>query len=109
MSGKLAGKIAIITGAGMGLGEGIAKKFVAEGAKVVCVDINDENGRKVTAALSKGSAVYCHGDVSNEQDWHNVLEKGVSEFGRVDIVVNNAGIVYNAQVCIMWAFYKNRS
>jgi NAD(P)-dependent dehydrogenase (short-subunit alcohol dehydrogenase family) len=100
MAGKLAGKVAIVTGAGLGIGEAIAKKFVAEGAKVVCVDVNDENGQKKTDALPKGSAVYCHGDVTIGKDWESVLEKALSTFGKLDICVNNAGIVYNSQVRI---------
>ncbi len=69
MNGRLAGKVAIITGAGFGFGEGITTKFVTEGAKVVLVDINVNNGEKVTKAQPMGTATFIQGDVSSEFDW----------------------------------------
>lgn len=99
MPGKLDGKIAIITGAGSGYGEGIAKKFIEEGAKVVLIDIVGDNVARVAAALPSGTAVGIQGDVSKGTSWQAALDKAIEHFGKVDIVVNNAGVVNGARVC----------
>jgi len=89
---RLAGKIALITGAARGIGEAIAHAFVAEAAAHVCItDVNDEAGR--TAAASRGDrAAYAHLDVREEAEWARVTTALLQRFGRLDIVVNNAGI-----------------
>lgn len=97
--GKLQDKIAIVTGGGFGFGEGITTKFIAEGAKVAIVDLDQANGERVTAAQPQDSAIFIHGDVSCESDWHRIRDDTLERFGRVDIVVNNAGILYKAIVC----------
>lgn len=99
MPGRLQDKIAIVTGGGFGFGEGIVVKFIAEGAKVVVVDMNQANGERVAAAQPKGSAIFIQADVSSEADWRKIRDGALAQFGRVDIVVNNAGIVYTAVVC----------
>ncbi|OBT89189.1 hypothetical protein VE02_01663 [Pseudogymnoascus sp. 03VT05] len=99
-SQKLSGKVAIVTGAGLGFGAGITEKFVAEGAKVVLVDINAANGESVAATQPQGSAVFLQGDVSSEADWRKALDLAISSFGRLDVVVNNAGIVNKSIVRI---------
>ena len=91
MAGKLEGKVAIVTGGSGGFGLGIVEKFVKEGAKVVILDINAEGGKKAEAA-NPGSK-FVQGDVSARKDWEKALETAVKEFGRLDIVVNNAGIL----------------
>jgi len=91
MTGKLEGKVAIVTGGSGGFGLGIVEKFVKEGAKVVILDINAEGGKKAEAA-NPGSK-FVQGDVSARKDWEKALETAVKEFGRLDIVVNNAGIL----------------
>lgn len=92
-SSRLFGKVAIVTGAGAGFGRGIVKKFVAEGAKVLCVDI-DEKGVKETAdAAPEGHAVAFRGDVTSESDWRNALDTVLKKFGKLDVVCNNAGVV----------------
>ena len=98
MTGRLADKIAIVTGGGFGFGQGIVEKLVVEGAKVVVVDINAENGEKVAAAQPKGTAVFVAGDVSSEDDWKKFVDAALSNFGRIDIIVNNAVVVNKAQV-----------
>lgn len=95
---RLAGKVAIVTGAGFGFGEAITKKFIQEGAKVLLVDINAENGERVAAAQPQGTAVFVQGDVSVEADWQKAVDRALSEFGKFDIVVNNAGVVNKAIV-----------
>ncbi|KAJ9623908.1 hypothetical protein H2203_005354 [Taxawa tesnikishii (nom. ined.)] len=92
--GRLENKVAIVTGGGFGFGAGIVEKFVEEGARVLVVDINTENGQKVAGAQPKGSAVFCQADASREEDWKNAVEKCVSELGGLDIVCNNAGVVH---------------
>lgn len=93
MSNRLQNKVSIITGAGTGFGEEIARRFVAEGAKVVLVDINEKNGARVAADLPEGTSVFVQGDVSRGEDWEKFVEVTLSSFGQIDIVVNNAGVV----------------
>lgn len=96
MVGKLEGKVAIVTGGSGGFGLGIVTKFTQEGAKVVIFDINAEGGKKAQAA-NPGS-VFVQGDVSVRKDWEKALETALKEFGKLDIVVNNAGILI-VKVC----------
>jgi 3-oxoacyl-[acyl-carrier protein] reductase len=87
------GKVAIVTGAGSGFGEAIATRFAREGARVVVSDVNDDNGRRVTAAIEKegGAARYVHADVSKSAEVKALIDSAVSGFGGLDILVNNAG------------------
>jgi 3-oxoacyl-[acyl-carrier protein] reductase len=98
MAGRLVEKVAIVTGAGFGFGEGITKRFIEEGARVIIVDINIENGERVAAAQPHGTAVFIPGDVSVESDWKKAVNTALSAFGKIDIVVNNAGVVNMAMV-----------
>jgi 3-oxoacyl-[acyl-carrier protein] reductase len=90
---RLKGKIAVVTGAGSGFGEGIAKRFAQEGAGVVVNDINDSGGQRVAGEISSagGKAVYVKGDVTRAADWASLIGATQSAYGRLDIVVNNAG------------------
>ncbi|MFI5024537.1 MAG: glucose 1-dehydrogenase [Alphaproteobacteria bacterium] len=91
---RLKDKIAIVTGAGSGFGEGIARRFAAEGAKVVLADVNDPNGRRVTEAILKagGEAHYVHADVSIASEVAAMVSAAAKRFGGLDILVNNAGV-----------------
>ncbi|KAI9870994.1 MAG: Dehydrogenase reductase SDR member 4, partial [Pleopsidium flavum] len=100
MSGRLQGKVAIVTGGGSGFGAGIVKKFTSEGAKVLVLDINEIDAQKVASASPKSSAIPLRGDVSSESDWKTALNTVTSEFGGLDVVVNNAGVVHKAQSSI---------
>lgn len=92
--GKLDNKVAIVTGAGGGFGEGIAKLYVAEGAKVVVADIRGDEAKRVATSLgANASAFTC--DVSKEADIKALVEHTVKTFGTLDIVVNNAGVTHN--------------
>ena len=88
---KLRDKIAIVTGGGSGFGAGIVKKFVNEGAKVVVADINLENANKV-AKSSGGFAIKV--DVSNSSSFKNMVNETLEKFGKIEIMVNNAGITH---------------
>jgi 3-oxoacyl-[acyl-carrier protein] reductase len=106
MSGRLNGKVAIVTGGALGFGEGIVIKFVQEGALVVIVDLHKENGERVLASQPRGTAIFVQGDVSSEQDWEKVRDTTLSRFGKIDIVVNNAGIVNSAIVCMAYNLHR---
>ena len=88
---RLKNKIAIVTGGGSGFGAGIVKKFIQEGAKVVIADINLENAKKV-AMDTGGFAVEV--DVSNSLSFKNLVDKTLEKFGKIEIMVNNAGITH---------------
>jgi len=90
---RLADKIALITGAGSGFGEGIARTFAREGAKVAIVDINEQAARDVAVSLGSG-AVAIRADVSKRSDVDAAVQATVDAFGGLDILVNNAGITH---------------
>ncbi|EHO48235.1 glucose 1-dehydrogenase [Lentilactobacillus kisonensis] len=91
---KLDGKVAIITGTSQGMGASHAKLFVNEGAKVAITDINEEKGTALANELGD-QAIFVKQDVSNEDDWKNVVNTTTDKFGKLDILVNNAGISVN--------------
>jgi 3-oxoacyl-[acyl-carrier protein] reductase len=90
---RLAHKIAVITGAGSGIGRASAILFAKEGAKVVVADINDHGGEETVAAItsSGGEAVFVHTDVSKASDAENLIRATQDKFGKIDILFNNAG------------------
>ncbi len=96
---RLENKIAIVTGGGSGFGEGIAKRFAAEGARVVVADINDDGGKRVTAEITAagGKAAYVHADVAKDADWAGLVAATKQAFGGLDVVVNNAGTTHRNQ------------
>jgi len=91
---RLKDKVAIVTGAGSGFGEGIARRFAVEGAKVVLADINDQQGRRVMEAIAKagGEAHYVHADVSIASEVAAMVGAAAKRFGGLDVLVNNAGV-----------------
>jgi 3alpha(or 20beta)-hydroxysteroid dehydrogenase len=89
--GRLDGKVAIITGAAQGMGEAHARRFVAEGAKVVMTDVNDD-GAKIATELGE-NARFINADVTSLADWQRVVEETEATFGPVTVLVNNAGII----------------
>jgi 3-oxoacyl-[acyl-carrier protein] reductase len=93
---RLAGKTAIVTGAGSGFGEGIARKFVAEGAWVIIADRNREAGARVAAELG-GSAHSLTTDVTVEAEVARMVDAAYVDFGGLDILVNNAGVGQSPQ------------
>ncbi|GLZ11452.1 oxidoreductase [Actinomadura sp. NBRC 104425] len=92
MSGRLAGKVAVITGGASGIGEGTARLFHAEGARVVIADVQEGPGEALAAALGEG-AVFVRTDVSREDDVAALVDTAVERFGRLDVMFNNAGVM----------------
>ena len=90
---RLASKIALVTGAGSGFGEGIARTFAHEGAKVAVVDINEKAARDVVAGIGAG-AIALRADVSKRADVEAAVEATSEAFGGLDILVNNAGVAH---------------
>ena len=92
MTGRLEGKVAVITGGGSGIGACTARRFVEEGARVVIGDIQDENGEAVVVELGDVTAFH-HCDVTLEDDVAALVDLAVKHFGQLDVMMNNAGIV----------------
>jgi 3-oxoacyl-[acyl-carrier protein] reductase len=95
---RLKDKVAIITGAGQGIGEGIAMRFAREGAKVVLVDVNESQIKQVEQNIKadSGIALAIVGDVTSQEAMKDLVEQVVKEFGTIDILINNAGITRDA-------------
>ena len=84
------GKVAIVTGGAKGIGKGIAKEFAEEGARVAIADVDDEAGAETAAEVP--GAMFVHADVASNEDCRRLVAQTVTEFGGVDVLVNNAGI-----------------
>jgi 3alpha(or 20beta)-hydroxysteroid dehydrogenase len=89
---RLAGRVAIVTGAARGMGASFARAMVAQGAKVVLGDVLDEAGLALEAELG-ASAAYAHLDVTEREHWRHSVDRAVDQFGKLNVLVNNAGIL----------------
>jgi len=92
---RLQNKVALISGGSSGQGAAETKLFVNEGAKVVFGDIDDEKGKALEKEIrnSGGEATYIHLDVTSETNWQNVVSETVGLYGKLDILINNAGVL----------------
>jgi NAD(P)-dependent dehydrogenase (short-subunit alcohol dehydrogenase family) len=90
---RLAGKVAVVTGAAQGIGRAVAERLLAEGAQVVVSDINVERLAKTAAEIGPADAVFAHvADVSSKTAVDGLVDAAVARFGGIDVMVNNAGI-----------------
>ena len=91
---RLKDRVALITGAAIGIGRTEACLFAAEGARIMAADINDAGGQETIAAIqsSSGEAIYIHTDVTRASEVQRLIETTIQKFGKIDILVNNAGI-----------------
>ena len=92
--GRVAGKVALVTGGALGLGKAAAEMLAREGAKVVVTDVNVEEGRKTAQGIAEngGEAIFVQHDASSEEQWKAAIQAALDAYGRLDILVNNAGI-----------------
>ena len=95
--GRLDGRVALVTGAARGQGEAISRLFVEEGAKVVVCDVLAEEGEKTAADLGD-AARFLKLDVTDPNGWRGAVDFTIGEFGKLDALVNNAGIVHMASI-----------
>ncbi len=93
-TGRVTGKIALVTGGASGIGRACSETLAAEGATVVLTDIQDTAGKAVAAAITArgGAAIFLHQDVTSEAEWIAIVADVRARYGRLDILVNNAGI-----------------
>ncbi|MCH2169196.1 glucose 1-dehydrogenase [Myxococcota bacterium] len=90
---RLAGKVALVTGGARGIGEAVVRVFTAEGARVLFGDLRDELGERVAKDIGCDAA-YLHHDVREEESWRQFVDAAAERFGRIDALVNNAGIIH---------------
>ena len=93
-------KVAIITGAASGMGEASARLLAREGGKVVLTDINEADGERIGQEIAGqgGTCAFIKQDVASEADWQRVIAGTLDLFGRLDVLVNNAGVTVNKDI-----------
>jgi NAD(P)-dependent dehydrogenase (short-subunit alcohol dehydrogenase family) len=91
---RLDGRVALVTGSGSGIGRATVERLASEGAVAVVSDVHDEAGEQAAAAIREagGEALYVHLDVTDEAGWRQTVERVLAERGRLDVLVNNAGL-----------------
>jgi 3-oxoacyl-[acyl-carrier protein] reductase len=94
---RLKNKVVIVTGAGSGFGEGIAKRFAQEGAKIIVNDLNSEGGERVAREIGAAHAKFVRADVSKDADWAALVKATLDTYGTLQVVVNNAGTTHRNQ------------
>lgn len=99
MRKDLQGKVAIVTGAGSGIGRAIAKLFVKEGAKVLIADYNSSTGQETVKQINDDkNSLFCQADISHSTEVKKMIDLAIKHFGQVDILINNAGIYQEGDV-----------
>ena len=103
MADRVKGKVALVTGGASGIGRATSLLLAKEGAAVAVTDIQDDAGKDVVAAIKKagGDAIYLHHDVASEEAWEGVVAQVKARFGKLHVLVNNAGIAITASVLTM--------
>lgn len=98
--GKLDGKVAIVTGSGRGIGQAIALKLAGEGSAIVVNDLDDEPGNETAAMINDGGgrAITCNGDAAASDFGEKIVDAALDGLGGLDIIVNNAGYVWNTAI-----------
>src|SRR6202046_5847947 len=99
--GRLDAKGALITGGARGMGKSHVRHFVEQGARVVFGDVLDEQGSAVAGKLGRQHCRYLHHDVTSESDWAAAVAAAADAFGRLDVLVNNAGVLKFASIADM--------
>lgn len=89
---RLSQKVAVITGAAKGLGEVEARRFAKEGAQVILTDVDTENGQRIASEIGKQAQFFEH-DVRDEERWKTIIKSVLESHGKIDILINNAGVV----------------
>jgi NAD(P)-dependent dehydrogenase (short-subunit alcohol dehydrogenase family) len=112
MSSLLRNKVSIVTGGASGIGYAVSELFVKSGANVVIVDINKDEGNKAVALIKKhaksegeyifGECIFNYADVTNEDDVKKVVDDVIKIYGKIDVLVNNAGIYFESQLKPIW-------
>ena len=97
---RLEGKVALISGGARGMGAAEARLFSSEGAKVVIADVLEDEGRRTEALINEsgGDAIFVRLDVTRQSEWDAAVTRAVQQFGRLDIVVNNAGVAFRNSI-----------
>lgn len=97
---RLEGKVAIVTGSAEGIGEATARLFAKEGAKTVVADINRTKGKNVADEIASagGEAIFIHHDAASEESWQSLMKEAINRFGKLNVLVNNAGIIMIADI-----------
>lgn len=97
---RVTGKVALVTGAAIGLGRASAILLAREGAKVAVTDVRESEGRTVAEEIiaAGGEAIFIRHDVASEADWDNAVEIAIRRFGGLDVLVNNAGVLFGASI-----------
>jgi NAD(P)-dependent dehydrogenase (short-subunit alcohol dehydrogenase family) len=97
---RLTGKSAVVTGGSVGIGKAIAERFAAEGAQVIVADVDEKAGAETVKGIvdAGGKASYANCDVSSGRDVKSMMDRAASQFGAIDVLVNNAGIMVSGSV-----------
>ncbi|GAA5169292.1 glucose 1-dehydrogenase [Pseudonocardia eucalypti] len=93
-AGRLAGKVALVTGAARGQGAAAVRRLAEEGARVLATDVTDPDGVAFLPAEQEGRVRFARLDVTSEEQWAGAIDRVIEEFGRLDVLVNNAGVLH---------------
>lgn len=106
--GRVSGKVAVITGGASGLGEAMVRVLASHGAQVVIADVDNVRGEALALSVNQagGEAIFFELDVTAEQQWDEVMDKTLAHFGKLNVLVNNAGIAPVGDMEMEYALWK---